>query len=108
VHFTLSPGGRVEQPVPAGWNAMAYVLRGRAALAGRDARRGQLVLFSGDGDSVAIAADEEADVLLLAGQPLGEPVARYGPFVMNDPDEVRQAIEDFRAGRMGRIPGLTS
>jgi quercetin 2,3-dioxygenase len=62
----------------------------------------------GDGDSVRLSvpagAQQGAQLLLLAGEPLREPVARYGPFVMNEPDEIRTAIDDYQAGRMGRIP----
>jgi redox-sensitive bicupin YhaK (pirin superfamily) len=66
-----------------------------------------MVLFNRDGEQVLIASPAAApgalDVLLLAGQPLGEPVARYGPFVMNTEAEIHQAIQDYRAGRMGAI-----
>jgi redox-sensitive bicupin YhaK (pirin superfamily) len=66
-----------------------------------------MVLFAQDGDEVRIenAADAKAtlEVLLIAGVPLNEPVARYGPFVMNTEGEIRQAIEDYRLGRMGAI-----
>lgn len=68
---------------------------------------GQMVLFAQDGDEVRIINPEHAgaplDVLLIAGVPLNEPVARYGPFVMNTQGEIRQAIEDYRSGRMGAI-----
>ncbi len=66
-----------------------------------------MVLFADDGDAVALhgpAGDESpASILLLAGSPLHEPVARYGPFVMNTPQEINQAIADYQNGRMGRI-----
>jgi quercetin 2,3-dioxygenase len=70
--------------------------------------RGQLVIFAKDGDKVSIRnpidADSSAiDVLLIAGMPLNEPVAHYGPFVMNTQEEVHEAIEDYRSGRMGSI-----
>ena len=71
------------------------------------ARDGQMVMFAQDGDLVRIenSADAKAtlEVLLIAGAPLNEPVARYGPFVMNTEGEIRQAIEDYRQGRMGAI-----
>ena len=109
LHWTLQPGGRVVQPVPADHDVFAYVFGGEAAL-GSGARRvgdGELALFGDDGEAVAIACAEDArtplELLLVGGVPLREPVARYGPFVMNTEDEIRQAIEDFRAGRMGAI-----
>jgi redox-sensitive bicupin YhaK (pirin superfamily) len=65
------------------------------------------VFFERDGDSITFKNEEKAkeplSFLLLAGTPLNEPVARYGPFVMNTEEEIQQAITDFRAGRMGRI-----
>jgi redox-sensitive bicupin YhaK (pirin superfamily) len=73
----------------------------------REVRDGQLVVFASDGSSVRLEAPADAveplRVLLLGGQPLGEPIARYGPFVMNEEAEIYEAIEDFRAGRLGRI-----
>src|SRR5262245_35582566 len=106
--WTLKPGAAVEQPLVEGHRALVYVFGG-AALVGSDAREvrdGQLALLGpGDGVRLAVTADAEADarVLLLAGQPLGEPVARYGPFVMNTEAEIVQAIRDYRAGRLGEI-----
>jgi redox-sensitive bicupin YhaK (pirin superfamily) len=108
LHVSLAPGGRLEQPVPPGWNAFAYVFSGRARV-GREARlarSGELVVLHRKGGPVAIAAEpdgEGAEVLLAAGEPIGEPVARYGPFVMNTEQEIVQAIADYRAGRMGEI-----
>jgi redox-sensitive bicupin YhaK (pirin superfamily) len=109
LHFTLQPGGRVSQPVPRGYNAFAYVVDGEG-LFGAEVERagdGQMVMFAADGDYVMIVNSANAgaplDFLLIAGVPLNEPVARYGPFVMNTEGEIRQAIEDYRQGRMGAI-----
>lgn len=108
LHFTLEPGGAIRQPVPGGFNALVYLISG-AAQVGTEAKRvreGQMAQL-GDGGSVALACASDAavpaDLLLLAGQPLNEPVARYGPFVMNTETEIRQAIRDYQEGRMGRI-----
>jgi redox-sensitive bicupin YhaK (pirin superfamily) len=106
--WTLSPGARVVQPLGADHAGLAYVFGG-AALVGEDAREvkdGQMAQL-GDGDDVVLAcakeAKEPARLLLLAGVPLGEPVARYGPFVMNSEAQIRQAILDYQSGRLGRI-----
>jgi len=109
LHFALQPGGHVAQPVPKDYNAFAYIVDG-AGLFGEDGEQGtdgQMVMFAPDGDEVRIEnpahAEFELDVLLIAGVPLNEPVARYGPFVMNTEAEIRQAFEDYRSGRMGAI-----
>ena len=65
------------------------------------------MLFANDGEAVSIEAKSDMGVLLIGGVPLGEPVARYGPFVMNTQDEIYQAIEDYRSGRMGIIRSLS-
>jgi redox-sensitive bicupin YhaK (pirin superfamily) len=109
LHFTIKPGGSVEQPVPEGFNVFAYVIdgEGRFGADSRAASDGQMVLFDSDGETARVSnpsdAREDLDVLLLGGQPLGEPVARYGPFVMNTEAEIHQAFDDFRSGRMGSI-----
>ena len=83
---------------------MAYVVDGAVVAGGASADEGHLVLFAPDGDEVVVVAGEApADVLLLAGEPIREPVARYGPFVMNTREEIIEAFEDYQAGRMGRI-----
>jgi redox-sensitive bicupin YhaK (pirin superfamily) len=109
LHFNVKPGGGFTQPVPEGFNVFAYVVdgEGRFGSEARAARDGQMVLFDSDGEEVRVSnpadAREDLDVLLLGGLPLGEPVARYGPFVMNTEAEIYQAFDDFRSGRMGAI-----
>jgi redox-sensitive bicupin YhaK (pirin superfamily) len=113
LHLTVSPGARVSLPWPKDFNALVYVLAGRG-LVGAEQRpldEGQLAVF-GSGDVVEVAAPDSQpqaaatgwEILVLGGLPIGEPVARYGPFVMNTRAEILQALEDFEAGRMGRIP----
>jgi redox-sensitive bicupin YhaK (pirin superfamily) len=109
LHWTVKPGGRIVQPVPAEYSAFAYVFSGEG-LIGRDEKAAvehQMVIFVGDGDAVSIAAPSTSsaplEVLLIGGVPLREPVARYGPFVMNTKEEIIRAFEDYREGRMGEI-----
>jgi redox-sensitive bicupin YhaK (pirin superfamily) len=106
-HATVTPGARLELPWRADFNALAYVLGGKGSV-GSDRRpieSGQLVVF-GDGDTLVLdgAGGQSLDVLLLGGQPIREPVAAYGPFVMNTRSELVQAVEDYQAGRLGTIP----
>jgi redox-sensitive bicupin YhaK (pirin superfamily) len=107
LHFELAPGAKVSQPVPSGHNAFAFVVSGagRFGAEGREARENDAIFFATNGDEVPIEASAETklSVLLIAGQPLREPVARYGPFVMNTAEEIQQAFDDFRSGKMGRI-----
>jgi quercetin 2,3-dioxygenase len=109
LHYRLEPGGVVTQQVPRAFNAFVYVVEG-AGLFGAEREHGadgQMVMFAPDGDEVRIEnpadADATLDVLLIAGVPLNEPIARYGPFVMNTEAEIHQAFEDYRRGRMGAI-----
>jgi redox-sensitive bicupin YhaK (pirin superfamily) len=106
VHLHLDPGATVDVPVPAGANAFVYAFAGSGTV-GSDRRGlidGQAALL-GDGDTVAVRATtgEPFDVLVLAGEPLREPVARYGPFVMNTKQEIIEAFDDYQSGRMGAI-----
>jgi quercetin 2,3-dioxygenase len=106
--WTLKPGAVVDQPLAEGHRAFVYVFEGSATVGSqaRAVRDGELGLL-GKGDHVRLAvpagAATGARLLLLAGEPLREPVARYGPFVMNTRSEILQAVEDFRAGRLGEI-----
>ena len=112
LHATLEPGAQLRLPWRADFNALGYVLAGSGTV-GRDARpvrTGQLAVF-GPGDVITVAAGSRADgpsqgldILVLGGEPIREPVAAYGPFVMNTRDELVQAFEDFQAGRLGTIP----
>jgi redox-sensitive bicupin YhaK (pirin superfamily) len=104
LHFSLEAGGRVAQPVPEGFNVFAFVVSGEGRF-GKDGARGKdgdCVIFGRGGD-VVIEATATAEVLLIGGVPLNEPIARHGPFVMNTRAEIVEAFEDFEAGRMGAI-----
>ncbi|MFG2846741.1 pirin family protein [Kitasatospora sp. NPDC048296] len=116
IHASVNPGAQVTLPWRSDFNALAYGLAGTGS-AGQERRpfhMGQAVVF-GDGDSITIRADEAQDsrsanfeVVLLGGLPIREPVAWYGPFVMNSHRELQQAMEDFQAGRLGTIPADTN
>ena len=103
LHVRLAPGARFTQPVPQTYNAFAFVFRGEARFGERTARENDTVLFERDGDEVTIASESGAELLLIGGEPLGEPVARYGPFVMNSIGEIRQAMLDYESGHFGEI-----
>ncbi|MFD4999079.1 pirin family protein [Streptomyces buecherae] len=112
VHATVSAGAELTLPWRPDFNALAYVLAGNGYVGTdrRPVRLGQTVVF-GSGDALTIGADAKQDsrsnaleVLLLGGQPIREPMAHYGPFVMNTRAELQQAVEDFQAGRLGVIP----
>jgi redox-sensitive bicupin YhaK (pirin superfamily) len=98
----LDPGANVALPLPGEHNAFLYVYEGAVTVGAEKTRLGQStigVLSTGPGVSLA-AGETGARVLLIAGKPLREPVARYGPFVMNRPEEIQAAIDDMRAGRL--------
>lgn len=105
-HFTLEPGASIVQPVPRDYRVFAYALSGSGRYGDEQREIGaqRMVLFGDDGDAVTLTAGTEPlDVLLIGGVPLREPIVRHGPFVMNTEDEIRQAIVDYQAGRMGEI-----
>lgn len=101
---TLSKDARVEVPLPVSYNVLAVVAKGRVSAGGRAAVAGELVLFAGDGSAIELEASEDAHVIVLAGEPIREPIVQYGPFVMNTVQEIQQAMVDVSRGKFGRIP----
>jgi quercetin 2,3-dioxygenase len=101
LHATVAPNARLQLPWPEEFNAMVYVLSGRGEVGTTPLEEGQLAVL-GHGAALTAKANTEWDVLVLGGLPLNEPVARYGPFVMNTRQEILDAIEDFQAGRLGQ------
>ncbi len=118
LHFTLRPGAAVRQAIPRDFNAFVYPFSGDVQVGEKGARvaEGQAAMLlatpedpgTAPEDQLLLAAPADApapvELLLLGGRPLHEPVARYGPFVMNTRQELMEAFEDFQAGRMGTIP----
>jgi len=112
LHATLAPGAQLRLPWRPDFNALVYVLAGSGSVGTqrRPVRMGQLAVY-GPGDVVTVSANAsqesrspQLDVLVLGGLPIREPVAAYGPFVMNTREELLRAFEDYQAGRLGTIP----
>ena len=112
VHATVAPGARVRLPWRTDFNALVYVLAGRGSVGAerRPIEMGQLAVY-GPGDVIEVAADDNQEsrspsleLYIMGGRPIREPVAAYGPFVMNTREELVTAFEDFQAGRLGTIP----
>jgi redox-sensitive bicupin YhaK (pirin superfamily) len=105
LHFTA--GSRFEQALPPSHNAFVYVYRGTVFVGQGEGstevatQRMAILANTAGSDGVVLSASEDAKALLIAGRPLNEPIAQYGPFVMNTHEEIFQAVEDFRAGRLG-------
>jgi redox-sensitive bicupin YhaK (pirin superfamily) len=112
VHATIQPGAEVDLPWRADYNGLVYVLSGRGTVGveRRPVRSGQLAVL-GAGDSIRVAGDlrqdsntPALDVYVMGGRPIREPVAHYGPFVMNTKAQLIKAFEDYQSGRLGSIP----
>jgi len=101
----LQAGGRAALELPEGFNTAVVLLKGAATVNGRDELAGEakIAVFGTEGTELSLNAREESALLVLNGEPIREPVASYGPFVMNTQSELRQAVDDYRAGRMGHL-----
>ena len=100
----LKAGHRIDLPLPEGFNSSLFVLHGEVTLNGvQDVREVEIALLKQEGERVSIEAKQDATVLVLSGRPIAEPIARYGPFVMNTRDELIQAVQDYQAGKMGHL-----
>lgn len=110
--ITLRPGAEIRIPVEPGHTALVYAVAGSGTVGDQQQELAahQLAAFErSDGDVVVAVPDDASETLdgiILTGRPINEPVARYGPFVMNTRDELQEAVEDFNAGRMGTIPAV--
>jgi redox-sensitive bicupin YhaK (pirin superfamily) len=100
VDVALDPGASVTLPIGSGLNAFLYVFEGAINVAGTPVPAGNAAVLS-DGSTLTLSAGQNAGrVLLVAGRPIGEPVAQYGPFVMNTREELETAVNDYREGRL--------
>lgn len=97
IDVALEAGGSFEQPITEGHTAFVYVFDGDVDVSGKEVTQHHLAILS-DGDRVRLSSEHGGRAILVAGRPLGEPVARYGPFVMNSFDEIQQAVRDFQTG----------
>ena len=109
LHIKLQAGMNIVQPVTSDHNCMAYIIEGHGQFGAeketQSASEGQLVLFARNGDEVCLSSgkDSPVELLLLAGRPFNEEIARYGPFVMNTREEILEAFQDYQQGKMGII-----
>ena len=101
-HLELEAGARFEHPVPPGWTAAVVPLQGSIRMGGAEVGADTVALL-GEGDALALEALSPVSLMLLAGEPLREPIAHHGPFVMNTREEIEQAILDYQLGRMGHL-----
>jgi len=100
----LPAGARLPVTLPASYNALAVVARGRVRAGTHTASAGEVVLFANDAPALELVAEEDAHVILLSGEPLNEPVVQHGPFVMNTVQEIERAIHDVNSGKFGPLP----
>jgi redox-sensitive bicupin YhaK (pirin superfamily) len=102
--LSLKAGGDADFQLPDGWNTALIILGGEVEANGATAREAQMVLLDPEGTGVTLKSREGATALLLSGEPIDEPIAGYGPFVMNTEAEIEKAILDFNSGHFGEIP----
>jgi redox-sensitive bicupin YhaK (pirin superfamily) len=101
-HLELEAGAHFQQSIPEGWVAAVVPLHGSLRIEGAEVPADTVALL-GEGDSLALEAVSKVSLMLLAGEPLHEPIAHYGPFVMNTREEIEQAVQDYQQGRMGHL-----
>ena len=100
----LNAGHRLDLSLPEGFNSSLFVLHGKVMVNGsQPVQAVEIARFGQGGERVTLDATEDATILVLSGKPIAEPVARYGPFVMNTRDEIIQAVQDYQAGKMGHL-----
>ncbi|NUP99330.1 MAG: pirin family protein [Armatimonadetes bacterium] len=104
LEIRLNANGQVELPFPPTWNVGLLLMGGEVTINGTDpAKLHDFVVFENRGERITVAATREAHLLVLAGEPIGEPVVPYGPFVMNTVEEIQEALDDYQAGKFGQL-----
>lgn len=99
----LQAGGLATLSFPAHYNTGLLVIQGAAVINGQDVTADHFVLFKNEGEEITLEAKEDTIILVLSGEPIDEPIAAYGPFLMNTWPEVEQAIQDVNAGKFGYL-----
>ena len=94
---------KIEIPIPKNYNTILYLLNGSLLIDGEKIKAKTMVWFKNDGEKLSFEADEASTFIILSGEPIGEPVVSYGPFVMNNQEELKQAVFDFQSGQMGEL-----
>ena len=102
-NLKLNKGGKVQTTTPAGFNTTLLVVEGSITVNGAAAAEHSFILFKNEGEEIEITAEADSIVLLLSGEPIDEPIASYGPFVMNTQEEIINAIQEFNAGKYGTL-----
>lgn len=102
-HIRIEPDGELTIPVPHGWTTAFTVVAGQTNVAGQSLGEGDTPVFNNDGDTITIASAQGGQLLLMCGEPIGEPIAMGGGFVMNTREEIQTAFDDDNAGRLGEL-----
>jgi len=103
LRFETKAGADLLLEIPKSYNALIYILDGEVESDGKIAQAKDMLWFNNDGEKIAVKVTENSRFILLSGEPIGEPVATYGPFVMNTDKEIQQAIADYQEGKMGHL-----
>jgi redox-sensitive bicupin YhaK (pirin superfamily) len=102
-HVTLEERGAITIPVPSGWTTAFTVVAGTVSVEGQYLGEGDTPVFNDDGDTISLASDSGGQVLLMCGEPIGEPIVMRGGFVMNTAEEINIAFDDYQSGSMGSL-----
>ena len=105
---SATAGAVIDLPIATGDNVLVALFAGSVSVEGREIAQAGLLTFDTPGDMISLKVTRDAKLLVLTGTPLGEPIAHYGPFVMNTEAEIRAAIDDFRLGKMGNLDAFAS
>lgn len=103
LRFEFKAGAKLDFPVSSAFNTFFYQLDGALEINGKSTKAKDMTVFANDGDLIRIEAKRDTRAMLLAGEPIAEPLATYGPFVMNSQEEIMQAMQDYQAGKMGTL-----